>query len=731
MLLSSAAAFAAPCGKITHMEGLVDVLRPGKNIATQASPGDPVEVGDIYRARTASKAEVTFLNRNVLRIGPATRVEIKEYMVGGGKNSNVIRLYSGKVQAVSADDLAKRIVALAEGSKFEVHTENAVAGVRDTNMLVGFEGHTTTVIFLSGRGYLYNPHFPKVIRSLISRYISTVSGSGGYPTEPKPANDALIRSFLRDLTSQRWEGGPPGTGGTTGTGTPPGNGGDQDPPGTDPDPQDQDPPPEGPVPMLPPPVDQANAFQFVQDISLLLALQSAQSQKGSTSLAGYSNYWEGGSGKWSDGTKWSLGHPPLAGGSIGLVSAPGTTVVYDAASTVECGSLTIDSTSGGPVILSVGQGSLATQLLTVGQFNAGTLDLSGGGSVSSLAIVLGMNSGSTGTFNQGYAEGLGPTTDGGAVLVSGNLYIGGCPGVAAGGTGTYNLYSGSLIVTGNTYVGYSGQGYFNQGKASPGGTFKTANLYLGYNAGSKGTYNLYNGSLTVTPGSIYVGYNGLGVFYQHGGTVTVNNANSGLIIGSTGSYDFEGGQLQVAGTLLNNGSLTVNGNSSSGDLFQVGALTSAGLLQGFGTIAGDVSVTGGIVHPGSSPGVLTITGNYTQSAGTLNIDITNDSSYSRLVVMGKARLAAYLYVSLLPGAQIHNGEIFDIVHATLGLSGTLSPEGSYFTEGSSFYFSLDPTSTDLFLIAHGDYSSVPLPPGLLFLAPGLAGLAAFRRRFKK
>ena len=207
MLLSSAAAFAAPCGKITHMEGLVDVLRPGKNIATQASPGDPVEVGDIYRARTASKAEVTFLNRNVLRIGPATRVEIKEYMVGGGKNSNVIRLYSGKVQAVSADDLAKRIVALAEGSKFEVHTENAVAGVRDTNMLVGFEGHTTTVIFLSGRGYLYNPHFPKVIRSLISRYISTVSGSRWIAlTEPKPANDALIRSFLR--IPQRWTAGP-------------------------------------------------------------------------------------------------------------------------------------------------------------------------------------------------------------------------------------------------------------------------------------------------------------------------------------------------------------------------------------------------------------------------------------------------------------------------------------------------------------------------------------------
>jgi hypothetical protein len=683
ILLSSVAAFAAPCGNITRMEGRVDVLRPGKNLTTQVSPGDPVEVGDIYRARTRSKAEVTFLNGNVLRIGQDTRVEIKEYMVEGGKSSNVVKLYRGRVQAVSADDLAKKIVAFAEGSKFEVHTENAVAGVRDTNMLVEFEGSTTIVILLFGRGYVYNPQEPGVILPLNSGYTSTVSGPFGTPSQPKPASDDLIKRLLRWLTFSNT-------------------------------------PPAGPVPTPPLPVDPADVAQFIQDMSLLLSLQ------GST---GASNYWTGGSGNWSDGAKWSLGYPPLAG-SVWLMGGAGN-VIYDVTSPAAYSSVTVDSKGGGPMNLSVGQGVLASLYLTVGQFHAGILNLSGG-SVVSQTIVIGMHDGSTGAFNHGYAEGVGPTT--GSVLVTGNLYIGGGPVPAVGGSGTYNLYAGVLDVGGNTYVGYSGKGYFNQGvpwgaasTPTPGGTFQTTNLYLGWYPGSQGAYTLANGNLTVTR-DMYVGCNGTGSFYQSGGSVKVDN---NLTIGSTGSYDFEGGQLQVTGTLFDNGSLTVNGNPLRGDLFQVGSLTEAGWLQGSGVINGNVSIAGG-VHPGNSPGVLTIAGNYTQSAGsTLNIDIGN-GGYSELSVTGKANLAGYLNVSLLTGVRILNGETFDIVNAADLLS-TLIPEGPLLTGTNGFHFSIETTGNDIFLIADGNYgtSTVPLPSGLFLFAPGLAGLAALRRRFRK
>jgi hypothetical protein len=671
ILLSSVAAFAAPCGKITHVEGRVDVLRPGKNLAIEVSLGDPVEVGDIYRAKTLSKAEATFLNGNVLRIGPATRVEIKEYMVEGGKSSNVVKLYRGRVQAVSAEDLAKKIVAFAEGRKFEVHTENAVAGVRDTNMLVEAEGGTTTVILLSGEGYLYNPQRPQKIVRLTSGYVSTVSGSGGPPTQPKPASDIRIRSFIQQVTPSTSAGGPSGT---SGMGTPPGSGGEPGAPGpgasgTEADPPSPDSaPPAGPVPTPPLPTDPVNAPQLLSPLAPFFFPPNVQPLPPPVTLpptaaaVSQPNYWVGGNGIWTDGTKWSLGSPPSAGNNVLLASDAGT-VIYNAASTAGFGSVTIGSTGGGPVCLSIGQGVFASRGLTVGQFGPGSLDLCGG-SVTSPRIVLGMTDGSTGTSSQS------------------------------------------------------------------GGSVSVGSLYLGYNPGSGGSYTLANGYLSVT-GNAYLGYGGSGSFYQCGGAVTVNND---LAIGSKGSCDFEGGKLQVGGYLFNNGSLTVNGSSLNGDLFQVGTLMQAGRLQGSGTITGNVDVTGGTVYPGNAPGVLTIAGSYAQSAGTLNIDILGKGNYSQLNVTGTASVEGYLHVVLLSGASISNNDSFDIFHAAL-LTGTLSPENNdpLFIGTNNFYFTLDPTSTDIFLIAHGNWSSegassVPLPPGMLLLAPGLVGLAAIRRR---
>src|SRR5208283_5707721 len=73
------------------------------------------------------------------------------------------------------------------------------------------------------------------------------------------------------------------------------------------------------------------------------------------------------------------------------------------------------------------------------------------------------------TFNQGYDPVSGQTGSGSnTVNISDNLYIGGGPSTtAANSTGTYNLYDGTLTVSGNTYVGYSGTGTFTQGLSTP------------------------------------------------------------------------------------------------------------------------------------------------------------------------------------------------------------------------------------------------------------------------
>ncbi|MCX7635502.1 MAG: hypothetical protein N2Z74_07140, partial [Syntrophales bacterium] len=55
LLVMPLAAIAAPVGKITSIEGNVDITRAGQ-AAVRASVGDPVNQGDILRAKSKSKA---------------------------------------------------------------------------------------------------------------------------------------------------------------------------------------------------------------------------------------------------------------------------------------------------------------------------------------------------------------------------------------------------------------------------------------------------------------------------------------------------------------------------------------------------------------------------------------------------------------------------------------------------------------------------------------------------
>jgi len=189
--LACSLAFAAPVGKISAIQGRVDVLKAGKNVAAPVSLGAAVDVGDIYRTKTKSRAVITFNNNNILKIAPATRIEIQQYMIEKENSSAVMKLYRGKVQAEAHQDFAKRAAAFAEGNRFEVHTPNAVAGIRGSDMIVGFTNGTTMVVFISGQGYTYNPGSPQVFVPIVAGQVSFITGEGT-PTAPVKASEAII-----------------------------------------------------------------------------------------------------------------------------------------------------------------------------------------------------------------------------------------------------------------------------------------------------------------------------------------------------------------------------------------------------------------------------------------------------------------------------------------------------------------------------------------------------------
>lgn len=190
-----------------------------------------------------------------------------------------------------------------------------------------------------------------------------------------------------------------------------------------------------------------------------------------------------------------------------------------------------------------------------------------------------------------------------------------------------------------------------------------------------------------------------------GGTTDVQPdvANSGMIDALDGILNISGAFSQSAGaTTLGPGSI----NSA------LPFAMSGGVLAGTGTFTGDVNNSGGNVSPGSSPGTLAITGNYTQGSGaTMTVELASASSFDQLNVSGSATLDGTLDVSLLGGYQPANGTVFPVLAfasrsgdfatknlPTYGLGGTITD--SYTPTGLLLTAALPP-SADVQIVKTG------------------------------
>ncbi|HSJ01609.1 MAG TPA: choice-of-anchor tandem repeat NxxGxxAF-containing protein [Verrucomicrobium sp.] len=146
--------------------------------------------------------------------------------------------------------------------------------------------------------------------------------------------------------------------------------------------------------------------------------------------------------------------------------------------------------------------------------------------------------------------------------------------------------------------------------------------------------------------------------------------------------------VEVLGPLYDTtiGSLRI-GNTQSGTTdfkLQTGVVTATGgvvVLQGgsvsgVGTIVGDMT-NGALVSPGNSPGIINLTGNYTQlSTGTLNVEVSGAKAgqYDRLLVDGRGFLSGNLNVVLLGDAirTLNGREQLVVMSSTGPLTGTFA-----------------------------------------------------------
>ena len=131
--IASAQVAGQMAGKLTKVEGRVDILKTGAVAAVPVKVNDQVSIGDIIRTKSDGKAVITFVDKTVMTIGPRSRLGIEEYLYNPKANKRVssLKLYRGKM----GFEVTKPVYTAA-GSKFEMKMRTATAGVRGTSGLL-------------------------------------------------------------------------------------------------------------------------------------------------------------------------------------------------------------------------------------------------------------------------------------------------------------------------------------------------------------------------------------------------------------------------------------------------------------------------------------------------------------------------------------------------------------------------------------------------------------------
>jgi fibronectin-binding autotransporter adhesin len=198
-------------------------------------------------------------------------------------------------------------------------------------------------------------------------------------------------------------------------------------------------------------------------------------------------------------------------------------------------------------------------------------------------------------------------------------------------------------------------------------TLSGANTYTGTTTISGGTLEIGSGGTTGSLSTSSAITNNANLTFNRSDTVTQGTDFAGGITGSgsltkTGSGTLVLGNNSYSGnTDVTSGTLVVNGNISTSALTTV---STGATISGTGTVGALTINTGGSVTPGNSPGILTVSGNYTQ-AGTYTAEIdglTPGTQHDRITVNGTVNITGGSLATLFTGTYAVNDMIFILLN---------------------------------------------------------------------
>jgi hypothetical protein len=142
LLVASQTEAAAPAGapKATFIKGDVQAGPTGGALA-KVKRGQVIDAGSTLKTGDGARAELTFPDGSVVRVGPSSELKL-DGAAFDGKTKQV------KVEAevVGGQAWAKVATLVGKDAQFKVKTQNAVAGVRGTVFRVNVEKDEATVV---------------------------------------------------------------------------------------------------------------------------------------------------------------------------------------------------------------------------------------------------------------------------------------------------------------------------------------------------------------------------------------------------------------------------------------------------------------------------------------------------------------------------------------------------------------------------------------------------------
>jgi hypothetical protein len=209
LLLGLSARAQEPVGSVAALEGRAEALHPGTAEWAALGDGDPVVLGDQVRTLADSKMKLLFRDDSVLTLGANSTLTIDEQVAGEAPSSR-FSLVVGALRAVVTERYGK------PGSRFEVSTPTAIAGVHGTGFIATYDqtADETTVVGLFDTTLVRPAGLgPGAQEVQLAPGDATSVRRGSIPTQPSH----MPENVLRGLSAATTVGGgmhAPGTSGS-------------------------------------------------------------------------------------------------------------------------------------------------------------------------------------------------------------------------------------------------------------------------------------------------------------------------------------------------------------------------------------------------------------------------------------------------------------------------------------------------------------------------------------